>query len=271
MKINLKSTILYSAVLAILLNIIQFFALTTKQAEAAFAPVWADSKTQAQTPAPAPTNNQIKVAAIPTPTTLPGTDASGGSGPVLATTATVPIGDSTFIATDLLNAGLKPDYASLYLAAQEATRTPWELLAAVHAVESGQSGSTSRTSSAGAEGPMQFMPATFNNYALDGNGDGEKDINNVADAVFTAGNYLAAGGASHGDYENALYNYNHSWGYVDKVMGIAHSLGLYLSFFIKSLTLCMESMNCAGKTIVEFFSPAISLKTCRFRSCSAIG
>lgn len=224
MKINLKTTILYSAVLAIFLNIVQFFAMTTKQAEAAFAPAWADSKTQAQTPAP--TNNQIKLTTLPTPKTLPGADASGGSGPILATTATVPIGDSTFIATDLLNAGLKPDYASLYLAAQDATRTPWELLAAVHAVETGQSGSTTRTSNAGAQGPMQFMPATFEHYALDGNGDGVKDINNVADAVFTAGNYLAANGASHGDYEDALYDYNHSWGYVDKVMGIAHGLGL---------------------------------------------
>ncbi|HUD10913.1 MAG TPA: lytic murein transglycosylase, partial [Candidatus Saccharimonadia bacterium] len=93
---------------------------------------------------------------------------------------------------------------------------------AVHSVESGQSGDTTRTSSAGATGPMQFIPATFYAYAA----PGQTDIDNTADAVLAAGRYLAAGGAARGDYQNALYHYNHSWDYVDHVMAIADSLGL---------------------------------------------
>jgi membrane-bound lytic murein transglycosylase B len=70
------------------------------------------------------------------------------------------------------------------------------------------------------------MPATFNHYAVDGNGDGVKDIHNVDDAMYTAGRYLAAGGAARGQYSSALYNYNHSWDYVSHVMSVARSLGL---------------------------------------------
>jgi hypothetical protein len=54
------------------------------------------------------------------------------------------------------------------------------------------------TSSAGAQGPMQFLPATFNAYAVDGNNDGKKNINNVADALYTAANMLAQNGVKQG-------------------------------------------------------------------------
>ncbi|HSX01214.1 MAG TPA: lytic transglycosylase domain-containing protein [Candidatus Saccharimonas sp.] len=129
-------------------------------------------------------------------------------------------------ATQLSAAGLDPAYASLYLGVQAQTGTPWQLLAAVHETETHQSGNTSRTSPAGATGPMQFLPATFRTYALDGDGDGHAVITNVNDAVLTAGRYLAAGGAARGDYRTALYHYNHSWSYVSHVLGIASRLGL---------------------------------------------
>ena len=141
-------------------------------------------------------------------------------------TPPTPDADAAAIAVRLASAGLKPDFASLYLAAQTKTGTPWQLLAAVHHVETGQSGTTNRTSYAGATGPMQFMPLTFAHYALDGDGDGITDIDNVDDAVFTAGNYLRAGGADRGDYTTALFNYNHSYSYVDHVLAIARTLGL---------------------------------------------
>lgn len=44
---------------------------------------------------------------------------------------------------------------------------------------------------AGAMGHFQFIPTTLAQYGVDGNGDGRIDIiNNVSDAMFSAGNYL---------------------------------------------------------------------------------
>lgn len=44
---------------------------------------------------------------------------------------------------------------------------------------------------AGAMGHFQFMPSTFNNYAVDADNDGQIDIwNNFSDAIASAGNYL---------------------------------------------------------------------------------
>lgn len=51
------------------------------------------------------------------------------------------------------------------------------------------------TSSAGAQGPMQFLLTTFDAYGQDGNGDGKIDINNIADAIYTGANLLAKNGA----------------------------------------------------------------------------
>ena len=44
---------------------------------------------------------------------------------------------------------------------------------------------------AGAMGHFQFIPTTLSQYGADGNGDGKIDIiNNISDAMFSAGNYL---------------------------------------------------------------------------------
>lgn len=44
---------------------------------------------------------------------------------------------------------------------------------------------------AGAMGHFQFIPTTLTQYGADGNGDGRIDIiNNISDAMFSAGNYL---------------------------------------------------------------------------------
>lgn len=128
--------------------------------------------------------------------------------------------------TKLQAAGLQPEYAALYLAASAQTGTPWQLLAAVHEAETGQRGDTAVRSYAGAVGPMQFLPSTFNRYAVDGDHDGAARITDLEDAMYTAGRYLATGGADHGRYRDALYRYNHSASYVNHVLAIAGRLGL---------------------------------------------
>jgi membrane-bound lytic murein transglycosylase B len=136
------------------------------------------------------------------------------------------VAQSQDITHKLAAAGLKTDYAPLYLMASRQTGTPWQLIAAVHKIESNQRGNTTVASYAGAQGPMQFMPGTWVRYALDGNGDGVKSIHDVADAILTGANYLRAGGADKGNFYQALFNYNHADWYVQKVLAIAKPLGL---------------------------------------------
>jgi len=119
--------------------------------------------------------------------------------------------------------GIPTDYLALYrAAAQTCPGLPWVVIAAIGQVETGH-GSNTNDSSAGAQGPMQFMPATFAAYAVDGNGDGVKDIRNPADAVFTAAAYLCAnhGGRDANGLRGAIYRYNHANWYVELVLNIA--------------------------------------------------
>jgi soluble lytic murein transglycosylase-like protein len=85
----------------------------------------------------------------------------------------------------------------------------WEVLAALHHVESKFSRVKS-ASTAGAQGPMQFIPSTWAAYGMGG------DVHDDHDAIMGAANYLSASGAP-GNYRKALYAYNHSWEYVDAV------------------------------------------------------
>ena len=89
----------------------------------------------------------------------------------------------------------------------------WELLAAVMFMES-KFGRVRSASSAGAQGPMQFLPSTWGAYGLGG------DIHDAHDAILGAANYLHASGAPSHE-RNALYAYNHSWAYVDAIQGYA--------------------------------------------------
>jgi membrane-bound lytic murein transglycosylase B len=97
-----------------------------------------------------------------------------------------------------------------YQAAQAEFGVPWEILAAVNLVETGM-GRIRGVSVAGAQGPMQFMPATWAAYG------GGGDVNDTGDAIRGAARYLAANGGGAGDIDNALWNYNHSWKYVTGV------------------------------------------------------
>jgi len=118
------------------------------------------------------------------------------------------------------------EFRPIYMAAGARFGIPWQLIEAVHEVESGKSGSTSKSSGAGATGPMQFMPGTWRAYGVDGNGDGVADVTDVVDAIYGAANLLAQSGAADGNIDAALLNYNHAMWYVNKVKAIAYEIGM---------------------------------------------
>ncbi|WP_329036346.1 lytic transglycosylase domain-containing protein [Streptomyces sp. NBC_00178] len=135
-----------------------------------------------------------------------------------------------------------------------ACRLPWQLLAAIGKVESGQArggkvdanGTTLspilgpalngqgfaliKDTDGGAYdgdsthdravGPMQFIPSTWETWGQDGNGDGRKDPNNIYDAALAAGRYLCAGTRDLSlaqDLDRAVLSYNHSQEYLRTV------------------------------------------------------
>ena len=95
----------------------------------------------------------------------------------------------------------------------------WYVLAAVGKVESDH-GANMGPSSAGALGPMQFLPSTWKTSGVDGDGDGKANIMDPEDAIPAAARYLRDGGAP-GDWYRALYTYNHADWYVEKVLAVA--------------------------------------------------
>ena len=98
---------------------------------------------------------------------------------------------------------------------------PSSVLVAIGHVESSL-GLQTWTSSAGAMGPMQFLPATWAAYGVDGDGDGVTDVMNPVDAVHGAARLLCANGAADPDrLPSALWNYNHSDDYVRHVMALS--------------------------------------------------
>jgi membrane-bound lytic murein transglycosylase B len=71
-----------------------------------------------------------------------------------------------------------------------------------------------------AVGPMQFIPSTWRTWGADGNGDGVKDPENVYDAALAAADYLCADGrdlAVPHDMDQAILGYNHSQAYLHLV------------------------------------------------------
>ncbi|MET9544694.1 lytic transglycosylase domain-containing protein [Streptomyces sp. NPDC006627] len=131
---------------------------------------------------------------------------------------------------------------------------PWELLAAIGKVESGQArgGAVDRHGTTlgritgpaldgrdfalildsddgvhdgdtvydRAVGPMQFLPSTWARWGADGNGDGRGDPDNIFDAALAAGHYLCAGDrdlSRAADLDRAVLSYNHSRSYLELV------------------------------------------------------
>jgi soluble lytic murein transglycosylase-like protein len=103
-----------------------------------------------------------------------------------------------------------------YLEGRRRFHVGWEVLAAVNYVESAFN-KLRNSSTAGAQGPMQFIPATWRAYGLGGN------VHDPHDAILGAANYLHANGAPR-SYRRALYHYNPSWLYVDAVLRYARRI-----------------------------------------------
>ncbi|WP_251092944.1 lytic transglycosylase domain-containing protein [Streptomyces sp. Caat 7-52] len=72
-----------------------------------------------------------------------------------------------------------------------------------------------------AVGPMQFIPSTWAWAGRDGNGDGKKDPNNVYDAALAAGHYLCRNDwdlSREADLHSAILSYNNSQDYLNLVL-----------------------------------------------------
>ncbi|NHA68775.1 peptidoglycan DD-metalloendopeptidase family protein [Phycicoccus sp. CMS6Z-2] len=121
-------------------------------------------------------------------------------------------------------APIPPRIKALYVAAADRYHLPWELLAGV-GMEETRHGAATATSTAGAQGLMQFLPTTFAQYGVDGDGDGRADILDDADSIHSAAHYLAASGAATGPdgIRTALFTYNHADWYVGDVLHYAHT------------------------------------------------
>jgi murein DD-endopeptidase MepM/ murein hydrolase activator NlpD len=110
----------------------------------------------------------------------------------------------------------------IYKAAGRRFHLPWQILAAINAIESDY-GRDLKTSPAGAIGWMQFMPGTWLEWGMAVNDNNVPDGNrapnpyNPHDAIFSAARYLAANGAPK-HMRQAVYAYNHARWYVDAVM-----------------------------------------------------
>ncbi|MEV7781141.1 lytic transglycosylase domain-containing protein [Kitasatospora sp. NPDC088351] len=174
------------------------------------------------------------------PTTLPGDPSAGPfrTGPALPETVSA--------AYHKAEAALAQRSPGCHL--------PWQLLAAIGEVESGQA-DRGRVDAAGttyrailgpvldgngfaaiadtdggrydgdsrwdrAVGPMQFIPSTWAVWGVDANGDGKADPNNIFDAAEAAGRYLCAGGRNLSDpaqLDRAILSYNNSGEYLRTV------------------------------------------------------
>ena len=130
----------------------------------------------------------------------------------------------------LARTSIPADYLAWYIgAAQTCEGLPWAILAGIGKVESdhGQSdlpGVHTGANAAGAEGPMQFLPATFGEFAVDADPAQPVSPYDPADAIYTAARMLCADGAHGGSsagIDRAIFAYNHADWYVAEVLSWA--------------------------------------------------
>ncbi len=99
-----------------------------------------------------------------------------------------------------------------YREAEAQSGVPWSILAAIHLIET-RMGRIEGVSTAGAVGPMQFLPTTW-----DGCCEGDPTV--ARDAILGAGRYLVQRGADR-DLDRAIFGYNNSDHYVTAVTSFA--------------------------------------------------
>ncbi|MFE5510754.1 lytic transglycosylase domain-containing protein [Streptomyces sp. NPDC056529] len=171
-------------------------------------------------------------------------------------------GTGPLIVTGPAEAGIPATVLAAYKRAEQSSRStdpgcnlPWQLLAGIGKVESGQA-SGGRVDANGttfkpilgpalngvafanisdtdggaydgdkvhdrAVGPMQFIPSTWATWGQDANGDGKKDPNNIYDAAQAAGRYLCANDRNlllKADLDRAVLSYNRSTEYLNTVL-----------------------------------------------------
>jgi len=99
----------------------------------------------------------------------------------------------------------------------------WTVLAAIGQIESGD-GANNGPSTAGAEGPMQFLPSTWQEWGITAFGEpGPPNVMDPYDAVPSAARYLCAAGAgTPAGLPRAILAYNHATWYVTEVLALAH-------------------------------------------------
>jgi membrane-bound lytic murein transglycosylase B len=108
------------------------------------------------------------------------------------------------------------DLLSFYEAAQRRYGVDWAILAAINFVET-RFGRILGPSSAGAIGPMQFLPSTWEQYGKGG------DIRDPRDAIFGAARYLRASNVLTNP-RGAVFAYNRSDAYVEAVLTYARQM-----------------------------------------------
>ncbi|MFB7027349.1 MULTISPECIES: lytic transglycosylase domain-containing protein [unclassified Streptomyces] len=171
-------------------------------------------------------------------------------------------GTGPLVVTGPAEAGIPATVLAAYKRAEQSSRSidpgcnlPWQLLAGIGKVESGQA-SGGRVDANGttfkpilgpalngvgfanisdtdggaydgdkvhdrAVGPMQFIPSTWATWGQDANGDGKKDPNNIYDAAQAAGRYLCANDRNlllKADLDRAVLSYNRSTEYLNTVL-----------------------------------------------------
>jgi Transglycosylase SLT domain len=120
--------------------------------------------------------------------------------------------------------GKPSNYIALFRAsaARYCPGMSWTVLAAIGQIESGD-GANTGPSSAGAEGPMQFLPSTWQEWGITAFGEpGSPNVMDPYDAVPSAARLLCAAGAGTlGGLSRAIFAYNHADWYVAEVLALA--------------------------------------------------
>lgn len=125
---------------------------------------------------------------------------------------------------DTAPAGRPATYLQLFRAsaARYCPGLSWTVLAAIGQIESGD-GTNNGPSGAGALGPMQFLPSTWQAWGITAFGQaGPPNVMNPYDAVPSAARYLCAAGAgTPAGLPQAILAYNHAAWYVSEVLALA--------------------------------------------------